>query len=115
MLQTRRCAVLSSPTWTRRSSLARCAHATRQPTAHRPTEDVSPWQSTGYVVNFLVQYRAYARLMLLPVLVAVLIPLSKVARTLAVHLHLFRNACDYRTVEIIAHKIEEKVDCACAP
>ena len=37
------------------------------------------------------------------------------ARSLAVHLHLFRNACDYRTVEIIAHKIEEKVDCACAP
>ena len=47
---------------------------------------VSPWQSTGYVVNFLVRYRAFLRLTLLPVLVCVLIPLSKVARTLAVRL-----------------------------
>ena len=47
---------------------------------------VSPWQSTGYVVNFLVRYRAFVRLTLLPVLVCVLIPLSKVARTLAVRL-----------------------------
>jgi phosphoserine phosphatase len=38
------------------------------------------------VITFLVQYRAFLRLMLLPVLVAVLIPLSKVARTLAVRL-----------------------------
>jgi len=41
-------------------------------------------KSTGYVINFLVKYRAVFRLLLLPLLSATLIPLSKVSRSLAV-------------------------------
>jgi len=43
-------------------------------------------KSTGYVVSFLVKYRAILRLLLLPLLSATLIPLSKVSRSLAVRI-----------------------------
>lgn len=68
-------------------------------------------KSTGYVVHFLVQYRVYARLMLLPVLVAVLIPLSKVARTLAVRLmywFAFRGINVAKANRIAADKLVER-------
>jgi len=68
-------------------------------------------KSTGYVINFLVQYRAYVRLMLLPVLVAVLIPLSKFARTLAVRLmywFAFRGINVARAQHIAAEGLVER-------
>merc|ERR1711871_1071537 len=43
-------------------------------------------KSTGYVIKFLVMYRAIFRLLLLPLLSATLIPLSKVSRSLAVRI-----------------------------
>ncbi len=43
-------------------------------------------KSTGFVIKFLVYYRAYLRLLLVPFLAATLIPLSKLNRTLAVRL-----------------------------
>ena len=41
-------------------------------------------KSTTYVIKFLVMYRAVFRLLMLPLLIATLIPLSKVKRALAV-------------------------------
>jgi len=41
-------------------------------------------KSTGYIIKFLVKYRALLRLILLPLLSATLIPLSKISRSLAV-------------------------------
>ena len=43
-------------------------------------------KSTGYVIRFLLKYRAIGRLLLLPLCFATLIPLSKVSRALAVRI-----------------------------
>jgi len=72
-----------SPVQPRSAALAASAVA-RRAVVTDMDETLIKSKSTGHIVAFLVQYRAYLRLAVALPLAAVLIPLSKVNRALAV-------------------------------
>jgi len=94
-----------------RSAPVRAAEALRKVVVTDMDETLIASKSTGYVITFLVQYRAFVRLLLLPLLAPILIPLSKVARTLAVRLmywFAFRGINTERARRVAADQLGER-------
>ena len=91
-----------------------CATAASAPTSVVVTdmdETLISKKSTGFVVSFLKHYRAWLRLLLLPLLSATLIPLSKVNRSLAVRLmywFAFRGVRIDRARKIASEKLSRE-------